>query len=180
MFALAKAPEPSACRKDMVAPGQSCHEMSIRLNKPYKTCIAVWLRQLGPQFFDWMSWCLSFTHLCLHDLLTHQGADAWWNHLGTPYRHGHEMSLDKTFGGHWVLRIVSDCCINSWSIFSKGKAILKLKLCTKTVAASYGNRWKFLYVYVCIVSTVANKTWTPNETPECNMNVQCPKKSNSY
>ncbi len=106
MFAFAKAPKPSACRKDMVAPGGSRHEVSIILNNPYKTCIVVWLRQMGTQFFN-----------CLHDLLTHQGADTRWNHLGT-----------------------SDRCVNSWSILRKGRAILKLTR-TKTLAGSF---WKSL------------------------------------
>ena len=174
MFALAKAPKPSACRKDMVAPGQSCHEVSIRLNKPYKTCIAVWLRQHGPQFFDWISWFPPFTHLCLHDLLTHQGADAWWNHLGTPYRHGHEC--------RWIKPLVGiECC-----------ALYRIAVSTLDASWARGKQYwssnyaKRLWLQAteivgnfCIVSTpIIYKTWTPNETPECNMNISsAPKKA---
>lgn len=125
----------------------------------------------GPSVFR-LDQLVSFFHASMPSWSSHTSGSRCmmkspWHTISTWPR----MSLDKTFGGHWVLRSVSDCCINSWSILSKGKAILKLKLCTKTVAAGYGNRWKFLYSFYYKYQTL-----TPNETPECNMNVQRHKK----
>ena len=50
------------------------HEVSITLKiTPTKRGVIVWLRQLGTR---------------LHDLLTHQGADARWNHLEASWERG--------------------------------------------------------------------------------------------